>query len=194
MKKIGLTGGIGSGKTTVARCLEIFGFPVYYADLEARHLTNTHPVIISGLKDLFGENAYLEGQLNRPVVAEIAFADKDVLKKMSEIIHPVVRSDFEQWCKQQTNKEILFQEAAIIFEQGSSSYFDATVLVVAPEEERIKRVIKRDGISKDQVKARLSNQLTDEEKIPLADFIVNCDEQQLVLPQILKILHNIGKR
>jgi dephospho-CoA kinase len=167
---IGITGGIGSGKTTLSEHLRREGYNVYDSDLEARRLQNEHPVIRKKLIELFGKEIYTSQGLNRSELAKIVFAKQDLLIKLNEIVHPVVREDFKNWVTQHSAEQFLFVESAILVESGFSKLVDKVVLMAASEELRIKRVIKRDGSTPEQVKARMSNQLPDEAKIPLADI------------------------
>ena len=191
MKKIGLTGGIGSGKTTVAQVFELLGIPVYNADLRARKLTNSHPEIIRQMKCLFGSDIFINGCLDRERVAEVVFSDKELLGKLSSIIHPVIKSDFNAWCDEHSNSSLVVQEAAILFENGSCHLFDKMVLVTAPVELRVQRVMKRDQVDREAVLDRMKNQWDDEKKELLADYVINCDEQHLVIKQVMKIINDI---
>lgn len=171
MKIVGITGGIGSGKTTVAKMFESFGIPVYYADDEAKNLTATSPVIREGLIGLLGEETFKNGVLDRKYMAGKIFNDKDLLEKANAIIHPQVALHFENWVSNQSTPYVL-KEAAILFESGSYQQCDKTILITAPEDIRIQRVMERDGVSKEEVLARIKNQWPDSEKKKLADFIV----------------------
>lgn len=171
MKIVGITGGIGSGKTTVAKMFESLGIPVYYADDEAKNLTATSPVIREGLIGLLGEETFKNGVLDRKYMAGKIFNDKDLLEKANAIIHPQVALHFENWVSNQSTPYVL-KEAAILFESGSYQQCDKTILITAPEDIRIRRVMERDGVSKEEVLARIKNQWPDSEKKKLADFIV----------------------
>jgi len=171
MKIVGITGGIGSGKTTVAKMFESLGIPVYYADDEAKNLTATSPVIREGLIGLLGEETFKNGVLDRKYMAGKIFNDKDLLEKANAIIHPQVALHFENWVSNQSTPYVL-KEAAILFESGSYQQCDKTILITAPEDIRIQRVMERDGVSKEEVLARIKNQWPDSEKKKLADFIV----------------------
>lgn len=173
MLKIGITGGIGSGKSFVAKIFEMYGIPVYYADKEAKRLMYQSQTLKSSIKDLLGNEAYhRNGRLNRPYIASKIFAEKKLLKKMNGLVHPAVKVDFLKWAERQTAPYVL-EESAIIFENGLDKGFDKVILVVADKEVRIQRVMKRDKISKEQVKARMKQQFTDEKKVPLADYIID---------------------
>lgn len=171
-KIIGLTGGIGSGKTTVAKMFQDLGVPVYIADEEAKKLNNTSKTIIKGLKKLLGGTIYsANGKLNRKKMASMIFNDAEVLAKVNNLIHPEVAKHFEKWTALQTVPYVL-KEAAILFESGSHKNCDKVILVTAPEEIRIKRVMNRDKVSRGEVLSRMKNQWSEEEKRKLSDFII----------------------
>jgi dephospho-CoA kinase len=192
MKKIGITGGIGSGKSFVANIIEKMGYPVYYSDLRSKELTNYHPIIRQGLIDLVGENVYFEGELDKKILAEAIFSNDEMRLKVNQLIHPIVRQDFEDWAKAQTSG-LIFNEAAILFETGAYRNFDATVLIYAPIELRLKRVLKRDIITKEEVLARINNQMSDEEKLKMTPYSILNDGESPILIQIETILEEIGK-
>lgn len=171
MKIIGITGGIGSGKTTVAKMFERYGIPVYYADDEAKKLNDTSLIIRERLIDLFGETIYKSGKLDRALLASKIFSDKNLLQKVNSIIHPEVAKHFEKWVQSQNSPYVL-KEAAILFESGSNKNCDKVILVTAPENIRIDRVMKRDKIEKDQVLSRMKNQWDDDKKRKLSDFVI----------------------
>ena len=183
MKKVGITGGIGSGKTVVARILETMGYPVYYSDLQAKELTDSDPLIREGLIRLAGPEVYVNGILDREYLARVIFQDDILREKVNQLIHPRVRAHFSEWCAEQKGP-IVFNEAAILFETGGYTMLDRMILVVAPLEKRINRVMLRDGISREQVLDRISKQWDDERKIPLADFVVINDDQTPLLHQV----------
>lgn len=189
--RVGVTGGIGSGKTLVCKILEVLGHPVFYSDIVAKTITDTDPEVVEKVKGLFGNNIYLNGKLNRKKVAELVFANDTLLKKLNSIIHPAVARSFELWCMQNSNSKIVFKEAAILYETGIYRELHKTILVTAPEELRIKRVIERDGVSESEVRARMAKQMPEEDKKSLADFIIDNSSNQLVLPQILNILQTL---
>jgi dephospho-CoA kinase len=187
MKKIGLTGGIGSGKTSIAQILEAMSYPVYYSDLRAKFLSDEHPSIRQGLIALLGEETYVDDTLNRVFVSECIFSNPDLRIKVNEIIHPIVRKDFDDWATQQTGS-LIFNEAAILFETGAYQQFDETLLVCAPVAIRIQRVMLRDHCSKASVEQRIQSQWTDEQKRSLTNFCIENDGKQPVLIQLEKIL------
>lgn len=187
--KVGITGGIGSGKSFVCQILEKMGYPVYYSDVESKRLTATSPKIKEGLIQLLGEEVFVENTLNKLFLASKLFQDDTIREKVNQLIHPIVRADFQEWANRQKS-EIVFNEAAILIETGSYKTLDFTVLVTASKELRIQRTMKRDGISREDVLARMSKQWEDEEKIKLADFVVFNDDRPLLI-QIEQLLSKI---
>ncbi|RDK86870.1 dephospho-CoA kinase [Marinirhabdus gelatinilytica] len=171
MKIIGLTGGIGSGKTTVAKMFKNNGVPVYIADVEAKLLTNRSKYIKKKVIALLGEKAYREGHLDRKFVANIVFNDTEKLKALNAIIHPRVAQHFSRWIKKQ-NAPYCIKEAAILFENGGYKQCDQTILVVADRAVRIQRVLQRDNTTVEEIEARMSNQWDDDKKKELADYII----------------------
>jgi len=191
MLKIGLTGGIGSGKSMITRIFTSLGVPVYSADDEAKKLLLEEGIkkeIVSALgADVLDEN----GEVDRRKTAEKVFTDEKLLKKLNAIIHPAVKNHFENWAKKQSTKYIL-KEAAILFESGANEGLDEVIAISSPEHLRIKRVMQRDTISEEQVRARMRNQWSDEEKVKRATHIIVNDEVQLIMPQILKIHEHLS--
>lgn len=186
---IGITGGIGSGKSTVAHLFEMMGYPVYYADVRSKWLMNNDPNIKAKLIATFGQDVY-PGYLDRQALADIVFKDKEALKKLNAISHPAVENDFINWRKAQKSP-ILFKEAAILFESGSYKSVDKTICITAPEVIRVKRVMQRDGATTMQVQERIANQWPDEKKIALADYVIDAGDRELVIPQALSILSRL---
>ena len=172
MKIVGLTGGIGSGKSTVARMFELLNVPVYYADLEAKKILNESDTIKDGMRQLFGENAYVDNVLNRAYIAEIVFKDKEKLNALNDLIHPKVQNHFLKWVAEQRTPYII-QENPLIFEKQQQDVFDKIITVTADKELRIERVMARDSVSKDQVLDRMANQMEDREKIASADYVIS---------------------
>nr|WP_321410134.1 dephospho-CoA kinase [uncultured Carboxylicivirga sp.] len=191
MLKIGLTGGIGSGKSTVAKFFEVLGIPVYYADVRAKVLMNTNFEVISKVKDLLGDDAYFMKELNRSFVAQKVFNDKSLLQQLNAIVHPAVKNDFEYWIQSHSSCKMIVQEAAVLFENGGYSNFDHMVLVTAPEEIRIKRVMSRDNSTVDQVRERLNNQWSDEKKVKLTDSIIINDDRKSIIEQVTNLIKNL---
>ncbi|MEX1002820.1 MAG: dephospho-CoA kinase [Crocinitomicaceae bacterium] len=189
-KSVGITGGIGSGKTYVCRILETMGYPVFYSDEAAKKIIRSHPKAIKALKALFGEQAYLKGEVNTTYLAEQIFSNPTLRKKMNAIIHPLVRGAFKDWA-QKTNQPLVFNEAAILFETGAYKNFDSIILVYADEALRIKRIMERDKVTLEQIKSRMSAQWPDEEKEKLADFTIKNDGETALLPQINHILKQL---
>ncbi len=187
MKVVGLTGGIGSGKTTIAKMFEEQGIPVYYADDEAKKLMNTSELIKQKLISAFGEDSYQNEKLNRAYLAEQVFNDKEKLKTINSIVHPEVDRHFKEWVSAQQSK-IVVQENAILFESGKKDRFDVIITVTAPEEVRIRRVVKRDQTSEEQVKARIKNQMDDTEKIKNSDYTIENTDLAKSKKQVLQII------
>jgi len=188
MLKIGITGGIGSGKSTICKIFELLGSPVFYADEEAKKLTKIHPEIKVEISKAFGSEIYdAEGILNSKLLASIVFNDPEKLEKLNSIIHPEVKKQFDKWTEEQGDKKYVLREAAIMFESGAHKYNDLNVIVTAPEMMRIERVMKRDNIEEGVVRARMKNQWAEEEKIKLSDFVISNNEEQLVIPQVIDL-------
>ncbi|GGG46865.1 dephospho-CoA kinase [Croceivirga lutea] len=168
---VGLTGGIGSGKSTVAKFFRELGVPVYNSDKEAKILMHENSEVKSKIISLFGEKAYVNNELNRKFIASEVFSNEEKLKALNAIVHPAVKAHFLNWADKQDYPYVI-QEAAIIFENNSENRYDKIILVIAPKETRISRVMNRDGNSTSDIKARIENQLSDEEKIPRAHFVI----------------------
>lgn len=188
---IGLTGGIGAGKSVIGRILESFGFPVYYSDFEAKKLMNTDPIIREELSKLLDEEIYKSGQLDRERLAKIIFSSAGLRDEVNHLIHPRVREHFNLFCEENSMKKLIFNEAAILFETGAYENFDKNILVIAPDELRIKRVMKRDNISAQEVKNRINAQWSDARKKKLADHIIVNDGKKALLDQVDKIVDQL---
>jgi dephospho-CoA kinase len=186
MLKIGITGGIGSGKSTVAKVFETLGIPVYYADGAAKKLMNEDEGLKAALLQAFGEETYINGQLNKGFLASKVFNDSEQLKKLNTIVHPIVIKDGEDWMLEQTTPYAI-KEAAIFFETGSAASLDFIIGVYAPQALRIHRVMNRDGVSRNDVLARMEKQLDESIKMKLCDFVITNDDEQMVLPQVLEL-------
>ncbi|MEN8789246.1 MAG: dephospho-CoA kinase [Flavobacteriaceae bacterium] len=186
MMLIGLTGGIGSGKTTVASMFESLGVPVYKSDDKAKELMITSEEMIAEIIALLGDEAYIAGELNRPYIALKVFSDKTFLDRLNAIVHPVVREDFHQWASEQ-NTPYVIQEAAILFENDAYQKFDRMILVTAPKRLRLERVMQRDQVAEDNIIARMNHQWEDEKKIPLADFVIENIDLSRTVSQVKKI-------
>lgn len=187
MLKIGITGGIGSGKSYVCEIIEKMGFPVFYSDLEAKRLMTQNNELVQQIKLIIGENAYDQGELNKPMIRKFLFENEHNKEKLNALIHPFVYQEFENWCIHQ-NQNIVFNESALLFETGSYNRFDKTILVTAPEEIKINRLTQRDGLTKNEIKLRFEAQLNDETKIAKADYVIKNNEEELIIPQINRIL------
>lgn len=183
--KVGITGGIGAGKTTVSKIFRALGVPVYYSDDRAKALM--HLELKDQIVDLLGKDSYDEkGSLNRPYIASKVFNDKDLLSQLNQIVHPAVRKDYKCFSECQT-AEYSLNEAALLVENDSYKNLDALIVVSAPENARIERVMKRDDASIEQVKARIANQISDEERNDKATYIINNDDQNSLIEQVLKV-------
>ncbi len=189
--KIGITGGIGSGKTTVSKIFGLLGIPIFEADAEAKKLLDTSPEIKMDLIRHFGKSIYTEGgKIERKKLAHIIFNNEAALKIVNDLVHPAVRTTFENWTEQQESPYVI-HEAAILFESGFYRIMDFTLLISAPEEQRIARVMQRDGTNKEQVKLRMAKQWSDREKEKLASKVLMNDNTSLLIPQIIEIDKNL---
>lgn len=185
---VGLTGGIGSGKSTVAEMFKDLGIPVFIADEEAKALLAADPEVVSEVTALLGPEAYKDGHPDRAWIAGRVFAEKELLNKLNAIIHPAVAARFAAWYKAQEAPYVIY-EAAILFEHGGHKKCDRVILVTAPEDIRLKRVVKRDRTASETVKARMAHQWPDEQKIPMADIVI----ENINLTETLKIVKKIHK-
>ncbi len=191
MVKIGITGGIGSGKSVVSKILETLGYPVFNSDSVAKEIVNTDPEIIHGLKELFGDQIYKGNELNRELLAQHIFSDDNYREKVNRLIHPRVRAAFEAFAINAASP-VVFNEAAILLETGAYQQFSKTILITAPKELRLKRVMQRDNVSEEAVKARMEKQWSDEKKIPLADYTICNDEKEPLLAQVQHVLKEMN--
>ncbi|GAA4088398.1 dephospho-CoA kinase [Mucilaginibacter panaciglaebae] len=188
MLKIGITGNIGSGKTTVSKLFEVLGIPVFYADTAAKNMMTGDPQLVADIRNAFGDAAYFtDGVLNRKYLANIVFNDDAQLAKLNALTHPAVFRAFDIWVAGIKEAPYVIKEAALLFESASYKMCDYSLLVTAPLKLRIERVTRRDDISPAQVEAREAKQLTQEKKRELADYIIENDETQLLIPQVLKL-------
>lgn len=187
MKKIGLTGGIGVGKTYVSKIFQKMGIPIFNADEQAKKCMVEDANLKEAVQLAFGENMYLKGVLQKDALAKIVFKNTEALAKLNALVHPIVKQKFEDWCFLQSTS-LVIKEAAILFESDSHVGLDAVVCVSAPEKLRISRVQKRDGNSVEQIQSRMSKQMPQTEKEELADFLIVNDQVQLLLPQVLAII------
>ena len=187
MQKIGITGGIGSGKSVVAHILSCMGIPVYIADHAAKQLINSSNQIKTSLIAHFGEALYTPKGIDKQLLASLIFSNKQHLLTVNQIVHPIVATDFQAWAKQQ-NTDFCAMESAILFESGFNSLVDHTLLVYTPQEIRIQRAMKRDETSRQSIEARIQNQQPDEQKIKLANAIIYNDNQHALIPQVEKLI------
>lgn len=187
MLTVGITGGIGSGKTTVCKIFKTLQVPIYYADERAKWLLNNDEKIINSVKNLLGIEAYINGQLNRTYIADKVFNNKELLDSYNEIVHPAVAYDTLEWMQQYVYSKYVIKEAALLVETGLYLTLDKLIVVIAPTELRIERVMQRDHTTRDAVEARINNQLSEEEKIKVADFVVINDGSISLIDQVLKI-------
>ena len=186
MLRIGLTGGIGSGKTTVAKIFETLGIPVYYADEAAKKMMNTDASLKEAIIKHFGGQAYSNGEIDRKYIASLVFSDPAKLKQLNALIHPATIRDAEAWMKKQKAPYII-KEAALLFESGANKSVDQVIGVYAPLPVRIKRVMKRDGVTEEDVTKRISRQMNEAEKMKQCHFVITNNEEQLLLPQVLDL-------
>ncbi len=193
MLKVGLTGNIGSGKTTVCKVFEILGVPVFYADEEAKKVLNSH-VVISKIIEFLGEDVIdADGKPNRARIASKVFKDRQLLEKLNNTIHPVVIENYNNWLNVNSHFPYTVKEAAILLESGYSKDLDKIIVVIADEKIMIERVAKRDNISEEEVLNRLKNQMLQKEKVKLADFVINNSGNCMLIPQILNIHESLCK-
>jgi dephospho-CoA kinase len=186
MLRIGLTGGIGSGKSTVAGIFKVLGIPVYYADDAAKKLMDEDKTVKEALEKSFSKEVYKDGKLDRKYLSDLVFNDAEKLALLNSIVHPATFKSADEWIQRQTSPYII-KEAALLFESGSHEKLDYIIGVQAPLNLRLLRVTKRDSVSREEVLARMNKQLDEEIKLALCDFIIINDEQQLVIPQVLKL-------
>ncbi len=188
--KIGLTGGIGSGKSTISKLLALYELPLYDSDSNAKRLMETDSDIIARISLLFGDRSYTEGKLNRRFLAEQVFVSADKLRKLNDIVHSAVIDDFHRWAESQNNKAVIF-ESAIIFENHLESHFDTTIAVISPKKLRLERVKRRSGLSDKEILNRIANQASNHTLREKADFVIVNNEKSAIIPQIELILQHI---
>jgi dephospho-CoA kinase len=186
MLKIGLTGGIGSGKTTVASLFEILGIPVFYSDIEAKQLMNRDESIINAIKIQFGEKSYVDNKLDSTYLSEIVFNNPSQLNWLNQLIHPATINASKKWMESQFAAYVI-KESALLFESGAEKGLDFTIGVHTIDEIRIQRIIKRSGISREDVAKRIAKQMDESEKMSKCDFIIDNNEKELLMPQVLKL-------
>jgi dephospho-CoA kinase len=188
--RVGLTGGIGSGKSVVARIFEAIGIPVYYADEAAKKIQNSDPEVREQIIKVFGTQAYTTEGMDRKFISSVVFSDTSKLEQLNAIVHPATLRDAAQWLADQTAPYAI-KEAALVFESGAHHDLDVVIGVSAPIPLRIKRTIERDSITEEEVRKRMSKQINDTVKMKLCEFVVYNDEKQLLIPQVLAIHHQL---
>ncbi|MGB2702385.1 MAG: dephospho-CoA kinase [Chitinophagaceae bacterium] len=186
MLRIGLTGGIGSGKTTVAKFFETLGIPVYYADDNTKFLMNNNEELKASIIKHFGDDVYKNGELDRKYLASIVFSNKEKLELLNSLTHPITIRDAEDWMGRQTAPYAI-KEAALLFESGAADQLDFVIGVYAPQHIRVKRVMKRDNLSVDEIMKRISRQIDEEMKMKLCNFVITNNDLQLIIPQVLEL-------
>jgi dephospho-CoA kinase len=186
MIRVGLTGGIGSGKTTVARVFQTLGVPVFEADAEGRRVLGEEPEVIQAVAERFGRAILRGGTVDRKALAGVVFNEPEALQALNAIVHPAVRQGFQRWAEAQPTPYVIMV-SAIMVESGSSRLMDRIVVVTAPEQLRIQRVMARDGVDEGAVRARVANQISETERLAVADHVIHNDDKQLVIPQVLAI-------
>lgn len=190
--KIGITGGIGSGKTYICKIISKMGFPVFYSDVEAKWLMENDESLIAELKELIGDEAFTnEQKINKQIIANFIFKNPNNRFKINDLVHPKVFDHFNKWCLQFDTTTLLFNESALLFETGSYKRFDKTILITAPLETRVSRIKSRDNLSDLEIQNRIESQLNDTDKIKLADYVINNTDDELLLPKIASIIHQL---
>lgn len=190
MIRIGITGGMGAGKSVISEMMRCLGIPVYDADIASKKILNSNTKVKTQLIELLGEEIFSNGQLNRPLMAQLIFNNNELLLKTNAIIHPAVFEDFIAWSETQ-NKEVVACETAILFESGMVSYFDSILMVSAPLEIRIERCIKRNNFTREQVLERIAKQMDESKKTELSDFVIDNDNRKALYPQLKNFLNNL---
>jgi len=190
MIKLGITGGIGSGKTTVSKIFELFSVPVFYADIEAKNIMNHDIDVVAQVIETVGD-VYLNGVLDRKKMADVIFSNPEKLKIINSIVHPAVHRYYQLWLESNSEYPITLMEAAILFERGTYKKMDKVITVFAPEDVRIKRVCERDNITPEKVRERINNQMSEEKKLELADFVIINDEKEMLISQVKKIIDQL---
>jgi len=192
MKIIGLTGGIGSGKSTVSKLFEVFGIPVYIADTESKRLTNTSLFIREKLIAKFGNSLFVDNQLDKSLLATLIFKNEDNLRFVNSIIHPEVYKDFLSWQEKKKDIKLVAIESAILFESGFDSFVDFKVAISSPLEVRIQRIEERDGLSREAILARMNNQLTEDKRNAMSDYIIFNDDKHALISQVENMIHTLN--
>jgi len=189
MIKIGITGGIGSGKSIICQVFSILKVPVYHADAEAKMLTESDPTIRKQLEAVAGVNVFNNGGLNRLLLADLIFNNSDMLEKINGIIHPKVAVHFKEWCTRHSQDPYIIHESAILFESNTYKDFQKIVAVTSPEDKRISRILNRNNMTIDRIRSIMMNQLPESEIVQRSDFVIINDDSQLIIPQVLELHH-----
>ena len=187
MLKIGITGGIGSGKSTVCAIFNTLGIPIYYADTEAKKLYDESETLKNEIVALFGEEIYTDGKFNKNELAKIVFHDAEKLAQLNKIVHPLVQQHGEQWFEQQITSPYAIKEAALLIESGNYKNMDFIILVTALESLKMQRVMQRDAFKESEVMQRMQKQSTDEWKLPFSNFVIENDEEKMLIPQVVAL-------
>jgi dephospho-CoA kinase len=188
--RVGITGGIGSGKTSVCKVFRVLGIPVFYADISAKIIMNNNDSLKKEINTVVGQNVYSNGSLNRSLLARLMYNDKKILEDINQLVHPLVFKDFTDWTQHQTSPYVIV-EAAILFESGIYELVDKVITVIAPIEERIQRVMQRNKHTREQVIGIINNQMDDETKVKLSNFVVYNADEDMIIPVILDIHNDI---
>jgi dephospho-CoA kinase len=191
--KVGITGGIGSGKTIVCRIFEMLGIPVYYADIKAKNLIENNPEIKANIINTFGQSSFTPEGYNRKYMASLVFNNFDLLEKLNAIVHPSVTNDFKEWCQEHSSAQYVVHESAVLFESGVHEITDYIIVIDAPLEQRIKRIKERDSITDQEIMKRINNQWPSEKLSSLANWVIHNDNNNLVIPQVIKIHEQIAR-
>ena len=192
---LGITGGIGSGKSTVSKIFEVLGLKIYQSDDMAKYLMENDNKLISSIINYFGEESYIDGKINKEYISKNVFYVKEKLKTINNLVHPVVINDFKKWCLINKNEKILIKEAALLFESKSYKELDFIIYVYAEKKLRISRILKRDSHrTKDQIEHIIKSQLTDKESFEKADYILENNEKSLLLPEVIDLYEKIKKK
>lgn len=186
--RLGITGGIGSGKSTVCKVFEVLGVRVFYSDLEARVIMDTSPLVYKGLEKILGFDIYVDGKIDRPRLADIIFNDSKKLEQVNMLVHPLVLEKFASWSQKQDSDYVIL-ESAVLFESGAGKVLDKTLAVIAPMEERIARVMERNNMKREEVLERIKNQVSENEMLRKADFLLDNADSSMLLPQVISV-HN----
>lgn len=192
MIKLGVTGGMGSGKTVVCNIFRVLDIPVFDADIEAKKLNDSSPIIREKLSSHFGKNIYAEGKLNKKKFAEIIFSSEENIKLANSIIHPELAKEYQRWVEERAHLPFTVIDAAVLLEANFQQFVDKVITVHAPKQMRVERSAKRDNVNTEHIESRMSKQMPEEEKIRLSDFVIYNDNQHSLLLQVAKILENLS--